>query len=128
MSEDTFTIKQIRSAMSAIEDSGWCDGDNFEELVIAELTKTAWTPKVGCAYAHRWHKVDSWHFGQHKWKTSSEASQDCEYRPITAAEIGLEPFVHDERTGKGELTGAYIDGWNEATDEHNEQLFPGDTE
>ncbi len=129
---DTYTIEAIESAKKRAAKRQEQDPQGWDAF-IAELTKPkepAWTPKVGGAYAYRWQKFHSWNIGQYKWDSSRKAEKGCEYRPLTAAEIGLEPFKYlwsdgDKNGGRGMLE---VQAYNDACDDHNETLFPQEGE
>lgn len=116
MSEDSFTIDEIQKAFNACFTH--TRGNQLPDL-IAELQKPdepAWTPKVGQCVA----RVDNGN--PYRWCHGFKS----EYRPLTATEIGLEPFEH--RDVGFFVTDGHAQGYAQACDDHNEQLFPGDTE
>ena len=81
--------------------------------LIAELTKPVWTPKAGEYYLSGRHLVPVRHVDC---STISNSS-----RPITASEIGLEPF---DREYRDHIDDSWKGGYNEAIDHVNNTLFP----
>ena len=114
-----FTPEQLEAVEAAMKNH--CS--YFDEVgrVITELQKPAWVPKdnqiivlIRNNSATRMPKDSMW----------QDYYQE-EYRPATATEIGLEPFL--ERTESFGTGGDNARGYNEAIKLVNKTLF-GDTE
>ncbi len=113
-----FTPEQIEAIKAAIDKSagtGYMASGAYLDNVIAELTKPKWTPKVGCYYISI--STSGRELAVKHLKEGWEHPIDC--RPITAAEIGLEPFEY--KTGADMVSHLK---WNDAISFVNATLFP----
>ena len=111
---DPEQIEAIEAALRNAESGNAGSPKEFEEQVIAELTKPEWTPKVG-----QWViDVDNDFQQPLEWSSSCEAPEL--YRPLTATEIGLEPFTN---TAQIPLSIVQQEGYDLATRDHNKSLF-----
>ncbi len=121
-----FTPDQIEAIKVAIDRSagtGYLASNNYLDKVIAELQKPKeppWMPKDGDPYAFSLDGGASWSYGKGHLSASRRADSVLR-RPLTAAEIGLEPF---EEMAQGRWSIDRTDGYNDAIAHMNSKLFP----
>lgn len=123
---DKYTIEEIEAAFNNSFEGEPEELQDLRNDLIATLTAPAWKPKVGQVYY--WASNDDEAYFQYD--AACEDAWDnetVEVRPLTASEIGLEPFKVPTDDGYQNKQGAYGIGWRDALDYVNKTLF-GDTE
>ena len=126
MSEDTFTTDRLEAAIKKVAQPSSSTKYLVDVSdVIAELTKPVWTPKEGTFYAWRSGNQGPW--GATRSLPDYLFDRDNERRPITASEIGLEPFeylIEAHLRPTGNMDYYETRGYNKGMKHVNNTLFP----
>jgi len=113
-----YTIEEIEAAFVKSLNSGIAD-ISVDEF-IAELQKPKWTPKVGQIVYSEERPGNIFY-----WCKQDKAKNWPDLKPVTAKEIGLEPF---KKLKANEWPQVFREGYARAIDHVNRTLFGYDDE